>query len=111
MLNYLVDGVIRYPNLIRAHIQNPLMEGNAESPFVRMLSTWLDQVHEGLASDGTPQQGKLIRIALQTAISSILVAALMPESSNTAIGFNLKDVTFRSEYIEYLTNSILSVAG
>lgn len=107
MLNYLVDGVIRYPNLIRAHIQNPLMEGNADSPFMKMLSTWLGQVYLGLEADVPTEQKKIIRFAMQTAVSSILVAALMPQSNDIVLGIHLQDEEIRAEYIDYLVNIIL----
>lgn len=108
VLTYLIEGVLRYPNLIRAHIQSPLMEGNTESPFMSMLSTWLDQAYSGIESDVGPDQRKVIRIAMQTAVSTILVAGLMPEASDFTAGINLHDENFRSEYIQYLINSIIS---
>jgi TetR/AcrR family transcriptional regulator, regulator of cefoperazone and chloramphenicol sensitivity len=111
VLDYLVDGVIRYPNLIRAHIQGPIMEGNPDSAFVRMLSTWLDEAYTGLEADVTPEQRKVIRIAMQTVVSSILVTSLMPDATGFASAENLRDDTFRAEYIDYLLNSILNVSA
>lgn len=110
VLEYLVDGVLRYPNLIRAHIHGPIMEGNPDSAFVRMLSTWLDEAYSGLEADVPPEQRKVIRIAMQTVFSSILVAALMPEATGFASANNLKDESFRAEYVDYLLNSVLNVS-
>ncbi|MFN2121724.1 MAG: ABC transporter ATP-binding protein, partial [Anaerolineales bacterium] len=33
LFEYLIDGILRFPNLIRAHLSGPLMEGERESPF------------------------------------------------------------------------------
>ena len=106
ILEYLVDGVIRYPNLIRAHIQGPLMEGDPDSPFMAMLSTWLDQAVLGLEDSLPPKQQQRLRIAIQSMVSSILVAGLMPQGPGLSEGINLQDEANRAAYIEFLTGTI-----
>jgi len=111
MLVYLIDGVLRYPNLIRAHIQGPFMEGNPNSSFLRMLSNWLEQTANDLGAEITPEQEQVVHVAMQTAISSILIVGLVPASPDLKVGIHLKDDNTREVYTTYLVDSILNAIG
>ena len=107
VLTYLVEGTIAYPNLIRAHLQGPLMEGEVNSPLANMISTWLDNFDHGIEMEITAEQRKNLRIAAYSAISAIILSGLMPEVPNTAVEINLKDLAFKQEFIQYHIERIM----
>ena len=104
---YMLDGVQRYPNLIRAHLQGPLMEGNPNSGFVHMLETWMNESFLELAGDIPLNRWDGIRYALHAAISSILFAGLLPTRTEGEITIDLQDEKKRLEYIDCLVRSVV----
>jgi AcrR family transcriptional regulator len=107
LFEYLIDGIHRYPNLIRAHLSGPLMKGERESPFYGMLDSWLERTGSELERVLPPEREDIIRISLHTAISAVLVAGLMPGSAQGPSHMDLQDERFRSRYVEYLVDIIL----
>jgi hypothetical protein len=86
------------------------MEGDASSPFVRMLNDWLERVYNELEPEMTVDQKSVIRISMHTAISSILIAGLMPSVPGKPSSMDLHNPEFRSGYIRYLVNSVVRFA-
>lgn len=107
ILNYLLDGVLRFPNVIRAHLQQAFLEGDADSPFIDLLSGWLEQAYTGLEPDLDPDQKTKIRLAMQSALFSLLLTGLLPETSRLNDGLSLHDENFRDTYEAFLIESIL----
>lgn len=109
--DYLIEGTLKYPNLIRAHLQGPLMEGRTDSPLVSLMSNWIDRTYTELEADLTDEQSRSVRIAMHAAISSILIATLIPNPPGLSSEIDLRDPSFRAQYIDYFVNSILSQAA
>ncbi|MBN1304663.1 MAG: TetR family transcriptional regulator [Anaerolineales bacterium] len=109
LFEYLVLGILRYPNLIRAHIQGPLMEGDQDSPFSRMIDNWLSRAYKELVADDA--SGQDVRFALYAAISACLLAGLMPEAARKKDRIDLRDEKMRKRFIDYLVESILRAAS
>jgi AcrR family transcriptional regulator len=107
LFEYLIDGILRFPNLIRAHLSGPLMEGERDSPIYRMLDSWLERTGSELERVLPPEQEDTIRISLHTAISAVLVAGLMPGTAQGPSHLDLQNESFRSRYVEYLVDIIL----
>ncbi|MEJ2266709.1 MAG: TetR/AcrR family transcriptional regulator [Anaerolineales bacterium] len=107
LFEYLIDGILRFPNLIRAHLSGPLMEGERESPFYSMLDSWLERTGSELERVLPPEREDIIRMSLHTAISAVLVAGLMPGTAQGPSHMELQNERFRSRYVEYLVDIIL----
>lgn len=107
LFEYLIDGILRFPNLIRAHLSGPLMEGEQDSPFYRMLDSWLERTGSELRHVLPAGQGDTIRFSLHAAISALLVAGLMSETMQGPSHMDLQNEGFRSRYVEYLVFTIL----
>ena len=72
VFEYMIDGVLRLPNLVRANLQGPLMEGDANSPFLRMLSNWLEQAYAGLDVDLNPEKKANLKMMMHYKTRGIL---------------------------------------
>ncbi|HZD58650.1 MAG TPA: TetR/AcrR family transcriptional regulator [Anaerolineales bacterium] len=107
LFEYLIDGILRFPNLIRAHLSGPLMEGERDSPFYRMLDSWLERTGSELRHVLPAGQDDTVHFSLHTAISALLVAGLMPGTMQGPSHLDLQNEDFRSRYVEYLVNTIL----
>ena len=106
LFEYVVDGVLHFPNVIRAHIQGPLMEGKADTPFMNMLETWLDQIYTGVEDSISPDRKRRLRMAALGTISACLMAGLIPR---TEVYTDLRTETGRQEFIGYLVDGIMQV--
>ena len=102
LLDYLIDGVLRYPNLIRAHLNEPLMKGNTESPLLEVFNTWIEKISEPISNDLSPSQIKELKYSIFSVISSLIMGGLLPFSSENFPPVNLNDRQARSHYVNYI---------
>ncbi len=107
LFEYLIDGVLRYPNLIRAHIRPALMEGFPDTSFLQMLAAWVDRSVVGLMRDVDHPREEAVRLAMQSAVYTVLVIGLLPEADGLTTSQKLSDPDFQSFLVEYLIQSIL----
>ena len=105
MFDYLIDGDLRYPNLIRAHLYAPLMEGQPKTALMRVFATWLEQTCAVL-DPLFPQRRAELRMAVFAAILALLNAGLMPALPGHP-ELDLRDDAARKRFVDYLVNSIL----
>lgn len=107
LFEYIVAGVIRYPNLIRAHLSGALMEGDSSSPFLHLLDAWLERTGSELESALAAVPKHNIRFGVYTAFSAIVLAGLLPESAQTTAVINLRDEAARSQAIETILDNLI----
>ncbi len=103
LLDYLAQGVVGWPNVIRAHLLGPVLEGQLASPFAGLMERWLDRTARAIQPEGDDGG---VRVALHAAFSALLLAGLMP----TPHGFtpaDLRDPAARQEYLGCLVGMIL----
>ncbi|MCC6147723.1 MAG: TetR family transcriptional regulator [Anaerolineaceae bacterium] len=111
LFGYIVEGILRYPNLIRAHLAGPLMQGENNSPFLGLLDAWLNRTSRELETIPTSTPAGGMRFAVYAAFSAILMAGLLPESAQEVISINLRDAAARTKAIESIVASLLIQAG
>jgi AcrR family transcriptional regulator len=104
LFDYIVDGVLRFPNIIRAHIRGPMMEGRADTPFMRMLDTWLEQIAAGTEPGLSPEGKRRLRMAAFGTISACMLAGLIPSTEQYTGLFSPEG---REDFITYLVSSIM----
>ncbi len=104
---YLCEGVLRFPNLIRAHLDGPLMEGDANSPFLDMLDAWLTRTSAEFEATLSDEVHQRLRMAFQAAISSLLIAGLLPAKTGVNTAIDLRDENARDVLIQLLVNTIV----
>ena len=106
LFEYLVDGTRRFPNVIRAHLTGPLMEGATDTRFIHMVETWLDRTSAELRQALPWMTEAAARISLHACLSAILVAGLMPASLRHHKDLDLRREAFRGEFIDHLLSLI-----
>jgi AcrR family transcriptional regulator len=108
LFEYLVDGTRRFPNVIRAHLTGPLMEGDSDTPFTRMVETWLDRTSAELWQALPRMTEARARISLHACLSAILVAGLMPASLRHHKELDLRREAFRKRFIDQLLDLVFN---
>ena len=109
LLTYMVQGTLAYPNLIRAHLWSPLIEGIADSPFLRMQEAWMEHLVRELRSSLSSIDEAGARRALATALGGIVFLALLPESPSGRSP-SIRSRPARERYVDQLTASVMAGA-
>jgi len=107
LFSYLIEGVLQYPNLIRAHIRTPLFDGISDSAFLQLLTEWIDLAAAGISAAAPQASITTVRMAVQSAVSTVLIVGLLPPSKRLVTSLSLQDPASREDLINYLISSIL----
>jgi AcrR family transcriptional regulator len=94
-LDYMMEGIIRYPGLSRAYMFDPALKGFARETFIRRLEGVID----------TLSTGQPMKLALTHAVSAVLASAVLPELFSLA-GGDMSSETDRRAYLLPLVNGI-----
>ena len=107
LLDYMVQGTLTYPNLIRAHLWSPLIEGIGDSPFLQMQATWMDRLVRELRSGASSFDEAEARRALSTALGGIVFLALMPETASRRAP-SIRSRAARERYVDQLVSFVMA---
>lgn len=107
LLDYMVQGTLTYPNLIRAHLWSPLIEGVGDSPFLQMQETWMDRLVRELRSGAPSFDEAEARRALSTALGGIVFLALMPAAASQRSP-SIRSRAARERYVDQLVSFVMA---
>ncbi len=100
ILIYLIDGIQKFPNIIRAHMIGPLFYKERQESLLNLLDSWISLTAEALIP--FVEAGKLagVRMHLNMIFSQILMAGLFnyPTSGQTWMDF--QDEKIRREFLD-----------
>ncbi len=95
-LDYMMEGILRYPGLSRAYMFDPALKGFARETFIKRLEGVID----------TLATGQPMKLALTHAVSAVLASAVLPELFSLAGGGDMSSETDRRAYLLPLVNAI-----
>ena len=101
------DGLIRWPRLLKAHLQSPLLVGNYGTPFCDMFNSFLTDLLRRLEEMPSGQREQNLRPLIIQSISAILIPGLMPGLFQYFAGLDFADAEARKSYVEDLVNRIV----
>jgi AcrR family transcriptional regulator len=102
----LLDGLIRWPGLIKAHLQSPLLDGNYGTPFCDMFNSFLTDLLRRLEEMPSGQREQNLRPLIIQSLSAVLIPGLMPGLFQYFAGLDFADPEARRSYIEDLVSRI-----
>ncbi|QRN83902.1 TetR/AcrR family transcriptional regulator [Chloroflexota bacterium] len=109
ILIYLIDGIQKYPNIIRAHMIGPLFYKERQESLLNLLDSWISLTAEALIPFVEVEKMTGVRMHLNMIFSQILMAGLFnyPTSGQTWMDFQDEKVRgeFLDEAIRLLLNS------
>ena len=103
LLEYLIIGGQKFPNVLRSHLAGPLMDGQADSPLVQQLDVLIEQA----ARELPPQEQALFQSRLYTTLAGVMATALIPTRPGKPTDLPLADPAARSKYVASLVESLL----
>lgn len=87
LLHLIMEGVSRYPGIVRTHLFDPEVREMATAAFSREFSSFLDLAAETLAGSIGMDRADL-RLSLTQMISATITLALIPDLLGAATGAN-----------------------
>jgi AcrR family transcriptional regulator len=76
-LEYMIEGVLRYPNLIRAHMIGPLFNQDRQEDLAHLLRSWMDLTVEAVQPHVPEDHTARVRLSLNMTFSMILMSGLL----------------------------------
>lgn len=107
MFNYLIDGVLRFPNIIRAHMTGPLFYAERQPEFSNMLDTWVSLTIEALEPYFSDEELPQKKIQLNMIFSLILFSGLFNDSPHGRDWIDLKDQDARTVLMDEIIHMLL----
>jgi AcrR family transcriptional regulator len=100
ILTELTEGALAYPEITRAHLIAPLMEGRFAEPSLAGFTEFTERLYADMAAHGAPE-GEALRHGLIQAVSaSILGIGMFMRLFGPVLGAGLEDREARKRYIE-----------
>lgn len=103
----MIVGALRYPNLTKAFFSELLLENNYASPMVRKCNTFLSKIEHELAKEYPDRVQIDVRMALvQISTSTFLFMGLFPRFFTSYPEIDLSDEKTRRTYVESLVEKL-----
>lgn len=101
LLHLLMEGITRYPGMVRTHLFDPDVQDQARAAFSIEFSSFLDMAAEKLGGQVDAAGGHL-RLSLAQMITSTFTVSLIPDLLRAATGKNLPELEARELHISNL---------
>lgn len=105
LLEYFIEGAIRYPRVTRAHLYEPFLEGSSESQFGKLIAETLAALNTDLETTGTAKADR--ELGLVQLFSAALLPALMPTLFRGFGGIDFRDLRTRRTYIDRIVKGLV----
>lgn len=98
----LMDGILRYPGITRAHLYSTIFEYDYNTLFVRRFNILLEDLMSKMRGVEAKDKKKDLKITLVQIISAIVLPALMPRFVRPFAKVNFEDAIARKAYVASL---------
>lgn len=105
-IRYLLEGSVRYPNIVRAHLYETVPEVGVKNPFLKEFHNAVERIIRHVAHHRPDADLKRIQSAVHTALSAGLFTALSPGVLTEATGVHVDEPTSLDSYLRFLTDMI-----
>lgn len=107
MIEYIIEGVIRYPNLIRAHMISHILNSQSQVELSYLLESWINLAADALTPHVSQKKSTQLKLILNMIFSIILIAGLLTGPPEEYRWIDLKDPEEREALIVYAINQLL----
>jgi AcrR family transcriptional regulator len=107
MIEYIIEGVLRYPNLIRAHMTNHLLNSQSQVELSYLLESWINLAAKALAPYVSVDNQIQLKLVLNMVFSVILIAGLLKGPPEEYSWIDLRDSKEREALLKYAIDRLL----
>lgn len=97
-----MEGIVRWPGITKAHLYGPLIRGNYNTLFVRRFNAFLNDLVSKVKGVRFKDRDKDLQIAVVQIMSAIVMPAVMPRLFRSFAKVNFEDAKTRKLYVANL---------
>jgi AcrR family transcriptional regulator len=109
VLNYLIDGVLNFPNLIRAQLTGPIFYSVRKKDLTSLLSTWVNLVKDAIEPYEINNNFEQLNIKLNMIFSVILMSGLFNNPPGSESWLNFEDPKERDSFTRQAIGMLLNL--
>lgn len=102
MLEHMLEGMINYPNLIKAHLGDMFLKDKYRQDFIDRFGRFFMAVEERLKAKHPLLDSERLKIKVMQIWSSVMLPGILPGFFSSYSALDLKDPEKRKRYIETL---------
>ncbi len=108
LLDFTMEGVLRYPGIVHSHLFDPLSKKKARKAFAEKTASLLDMLSVML-EERMPLTKEKLRLSLGQMLLTVISAAMIPELFTAITENDISEDQARSRFILYLLKKFLDV--
>ena len=99
-----ISGIINYPNMTKAHLYAPIVNGNYKGLFVKHFNLFLENIHQRMKNACPKMTSMQTNFTIMQIISAVAFVSLVPNLFKSFSGIDLHDAKTQKNYIDHLIN-------
>lgn len=99
LLVYIIEGVERYPNVLRAHLMGPLDYTERKTETLELLSTWITLAANAIRESGTGRSPLQIKFSLDMIFSYVVMSGLIRTIDTEDAWMDLSEPVTRERFL------------
>ena len=108
LLRYLMEGILRYPNIIRAHMIGPLFYSERQEDLLNLLDSWILITTEALMPFIEEENLPRVSRHLNMIFSQIMMTGLFNFTSSGQSWIDFKGEQIRKDFISEAMDMLLA---
>lgn len=108
VLREALEGALRYPGIVKAHLYDTFVNGASNTLFIRRFTVFLSTLAREMQARFPRRSAREIGADTVQLISAVLLPGFLPQLFRNAGGFDLADPGERQRYIDGVLRRFLS---
>jgi TetR/AcrR family transcriptional regulator, regulator of cefoperazone and chloramphenicol sensitivity len=105
IFNYSLDGIIRYPNITRAHLHDAIIKNEYHGLFITKFKVFLVSLADKVEFIGSGRNREYIELSIVHMFSALLFAGLAPGLYSGLKKFRIHTAPGRRKFVEHLISA------
>jgi TetR/AcrR family transcriptional regulator, regulator of cefoperazone and chloramphenicol sensitivity len=109
LINDLVDGSIKWPNMVKAHLYNAFTKNDYNGLFFKWADDYLNRLMNKAESFIPEERKKYIKLSLVQMVSAVLFKSIFPDLFKEFLAMDLSDNEQQTQYIDCMLSNFFKM--
>ena len=107
VLKEVLEGSLRFPGIVKAHLQETFLSGVSRTPFIGRLNSFLASISREMRKSLPARSAQETGSIVVQMFSSVLLPGIMPQLFGKGAGIDLSNPKTRSAYVDSVIECFL----
>jgi AcrR family transcriptional regulator len=107
LLVYIIDGVEKFPNIIRAHLMEPFYYADRREELTQLLGSWIAMAENAVRESGAGRSPNQIKLSLDMIFSYIIMYGLFKTKESEDAWMDLQDPVTRERFLRQAVDMLI----